>query len=173
MTGIITKFCNAVSMLMIAGCIAIVAALLAPKLAGREVFAVMSGSMEPYYHVGSVVYVDKGVAPEDIQAGDVITFRKTDELVATHRVVEADAENRQFVTKGDANEDQDLPPVSFDDMVGKAGLSIPLVGYISLYIGTRKGMIIIAGVVVCFILLQLIPEILKPEEEEKEDGANA
>ena len=105
--------------------------------------------------------------------GDPITFRKSENAVATHRVIAVDKEARQFTTKGDANEVQDMAPVSFDDMIGKAGMSIPLLGYISLNIGTKKGMIVAAAVVVVFVLLQLIPEILKPENlEEKEEKAN-
>lgn len=162
----VTRICNLISTLMIIACLAITAALIAPRLAGREAFAVMSGSMEPYYHVGSIVYVDKDISPEEIQVGDPITFRKADTAVATHRVIAIDEEARQFTTKGDANEVQDMAPVSFDNVIGKAGMSIPLLGYISLNITTKKGMIAAAAVVVVFILLQLIPEILKPEEKE-------
>lgn len=166
MTKTVTRICNLISTLMIIACLAITAALIAPRLAGREAFAVMSGSMEPYYHVGSIVYVDKDISPEEIQVGDPITFRKADTAVATHRVIAIDQEARQFTTKGDANEVQDMAPVSFDNVIGKAGMSIPLLGYISLNITTKKGMIAAAAVVVVFILLQLIPEILKPEEKE-------
>ena len=166
MTKTVTRICNLISTLMIIACRAITAALIAPRLAGREAFAVMSGSMEPYYHVGSIVYVDKDISPEEIQVGDPITFRKADTAVATHRVIAIDEEARQFTTKGDANEVQDMAPVSFDNVIGKAGMSIPLLGYISLNITTKKGMIAAAAVVVVFILLQLIPEILKPEEKE-------
>lgn len=166
MTKTVTRICNLISTLMIIACLAITAALIAPRLAGREAFAVMSGSMEPYYHVGSIVYVDKDISPEEIQVGDPITFRKAYTAVATHRVIAIDEEARQFTTKGDANEVQDMAPVSFDNVIGKAGMSIPLLGYISLNITTKKGMIAAAAVVVVFILLQLIPEILKPEEKE-------
>ena len=166
MTKTVTRICNLISTLMIIACLAITAALIAPRLAGREAFAVMSGSMEPYYHVGSIVYVDKDISPEEIQVGDPITFRKADTAVATHRVIAIDEEARQFTTKGDANEVQDMAPVSFDNVIGKAGMSIPLLGFISLNITTKKGMIAAAAVVVVFILLQLIPEILKPEEKE-------
>ena len=166
MTKTVTRICNLISTLMIIACLAITAALIAPRLAGREAFAVMSGSMEPYYHVGSIVYVDKDISPEEIQVGDPITFRKADTAVATHRVIAIDEEARQFTTKGDANEVQDMAPVSLDNVIGKAGMSIPLLGYISLNITTKKGMIAAAAVVVVFILLQLIPEILKPEEKE-------
>lgn len=166
MAKIITKICNAITMLILICILGIVGVLLVPRLAGYETFAVLSGSMEPYYHVGSVVFVDKTAAPEEVKVGDPITFTKTDSLVATHRVIEIDNEKREFKTKGDANETEDASPVSFDQLVGKAGVSIPLLGYISIYMKTRKGMFGIAAVFIIIILLQLIPELVKPEKKE-------
>lgn len=166
MAKIITKICNAITMLILICILGIVGVLLVPRLAGYETFAVLSGSMEPYYHVGSVVFVDKSAAPEEVKVGDPITFTKTDSLVATHRVIEIDNEKREFKTKGDANETEDASPVSFDQLVGKAGVSIPLLGYISIYMKTRKGMFGIAAVFIIIILLQLIPELVKPEKKE-------
>lgn len=171
MAKIVTKICNLLTALILVCVIGIVGILLIPRFMGYETFAVLSGSMEPYYHVGSIVFVDKGAAPEEVEVGDPITFTKTDNLVATHRVVEIDKEKQEFVTKGDANEDIDASPVAFSQMVGAAKLSIPWLGYISLYMKTKKGMFGIAAVFIVIILLQLLPEILKPEDtEEKQKG---
>ena len=69
--------------------------LLAIALAGVRVlgltpYAVLSGSMEPSYPVGSLIYVKK-MQPADVRVGDVITFVVNDELlVATHRVVDVE-----------------------------------------------------------------------------------
>ncbi len=69
--------------------------LLAIALAGVRVmgltpYAVLSGSMEPTYPVGSLIYVKK-VDPSDVQVGDAITFVVNDALlVATHRVVDVE-----------------------------------------------------------------------------------
>lgn len=167
MAKIITIICNALTILILICILAIVGILLIPRLAGYETFAVLSGSMEPYYHVGSVVFVDKSAAPEEVEIGDPITFTKTDSLVATHRVIEIDNEKREFKTKGDANETEDASPVSFDQMVGKAGVSIPLLGFISIYMKTKKGMFGIAAVFIVIILLQLIPELVKPEKKKE------
>lgn len=69
-------------------CVFILAMLLAGiRLLGFSPYAVLSGSMEPAYHVGDLIYVEK-VAPEEIKVGDPITFVLNDDLVAaTHRVV--------------------------------------------------------------------------------------
>lgn len=167
MAKIITKICNALTILILICVLAIVGVLLIPRLAGYETFAVLSGSMEPYYHVGSVVFVDKSVPPEEVKVGDPITFTKTDTLVATHRVIDIDSDKREFRTKGDANATEDASPVSFDMLVGKAGMSVPLLGYISIYMKTKKGMFGIAAVFIVIILLQLIPELVKPEKKKE------
>lgn len=164
MGKIITKICTFISVLMVLGIIAIGGVMIVPKLMGNDIYAVLSGSMEPTYHVGSVVIVDKGIAPEEIQVGDPITFRMEGNTVATHRVIAMDTELRQFRTKGDANEDEDLAPVSFDNLIGKAEMTVPYIGYLPLYMRTPKGMFCIAAYVIIFILLQIIPELLKPEE---------
>lgn len=168
MYKIVSRICNLISVIMVLAVLAAGAVMIVPKLMGNDIYAVMSGSMEPFYHVGSVVIVDKHVQPEDIQPGDPITFRKGDNAIATHRVVSVDHDNQTFVTKGDANEDVDIAPVSYDSLIGKAGMSVPYVGYLPLYMRTPKGMFSIGAYVIVFILLQIIPEILKPEDEKEE-----
>lgn len=167
MVKAVTRICNALSVIMVLIVIAIGAVMIVPKVMGNDIYAVMSGSMEPYYHVGSVVIVDKHFTPEEIQVGDPITFRKGDNAIATHRVIEINEETQEFKTKGDANEVEDLAPVPFDNVIGKAGMSVPMVGYIPLYMRTKRGMFCIGAYVIVFILLQIIPELLKPDKEEQ------
>lgn len=169
MVKLVTRICNLLSIIMVLVVMAVGSAMIVPRLMGNDIFAVMSGSMEPYYHVGSIVFVDKHVTPEEIQVGDPITFHLENGAVATHRVIEIDEEAREFTTKGDANDVQDMAPVQFENLIGRAGTSIPWIGYIPLYMRTPKGMFSIGAYVIVFILLQIIPEILKPEESEKEE----
>ena len=118
MVKVVTRICNILSILIVLAVVAVGAAMIVPKIMGNDIYAVMSGSMEPYYHVGSVVIVDKHVEPEEVQIGDPITFHLGNGSVATHRVIDIDPEARTFSTKGDANEDPDMAPVSFDNLVG-------------------------------------------------------
>lgn len=67
-------------------------ALVGVRLIGLTPYTVLSGSMEPAYHVGSLIY-DKVIDPADITPGTVITFvLNEDGLYATHRVVEVDVQ---------------------------------------------------------------------------------
>ena len=44
------------------------------RLFGLDPYTVLSGSMEPAYHVGSVVYVWTGADPLKLEVGDPVTF---------------------------------------------------------------------------------------------------
>ena len=78
--------------------------LMGSRLLGYNVYNVISGSMEPTFSVGDLLYVKK-VDMEDIKVGDPITFVLNENLVvATHRVTRIDAENQRFYTKGDKKE---------------------------------------------------------------------
>lgn len=170
MYKIIQKLANSINALILVAVLSILAALLLPRIFGYEIYAVLSGSMEPSYHVGSVIYVKKMPAQE-IELGDPIAFRKGSNTIATHRVIGIDLENKQFRTKGDANEVEDINPVSFEDVIGKGTISMPLLGFITVGIQTKNGIIIAAGVLVFMVIINIIPEILKPEKsKESESG---
>lgn len=169
MAKMVTKICNVISAVMVMIIAAIGAVMIIPKLTGDDIYAVMSGSMEPTYHVGSVVIVDKDVKPEEIEIGDSITFHLTNGEIATHRVIAVDEDARTFRTKGDANETEDVAPVSFEAMIGRAGMTVPYIGYLPLYMRTPKGMFCIGAYVAVFILLQIITELLKTDEPGKEE----
>ena len=72
------------------------------RLVGLTPYAVLSGSMEPEYPVGSLVYV-KAVDPLDVEVGDAITFSLPSGTLVTHQVYQIDAESRAFRTQGIAN----------------------------------------------------------------------
>ena len=72
------------------------------RLVGLTPYAVLSGSMEPEYPVGSLVYV-KAVDPLDVEVGYAITFSLPSGTLVTHQVYQIDAESRAFRTQGIAN----------------------------------------------------------------------
>lgn len=174
-------------------------ALVGVRVVGLTPYAVLSGSMEPTYHVGSLIYV-KNVDPTQVEIGDPITFVVNEDLLlATHRVVDKMVitereeavldENEQpvldedgdpvtqmvpldepvyyFQTKGDANEDVDGSPVHYKNIVGKPVFSIPLLGYLSNYLQTRKGMIMGVSVALVLIILTFLPDLLNWVDDDK------
>lgn len=91
-----------------------------------QVYSVLSGSMEPTYHTGSLIYV-KDVDYTTIQPGQVITFMLDEDTVATHRVVEVvpddeDPSVLRYRTKGDANNVEDGSLVHYKNVLGTPGV---------------------------------------------------
>ena len=131
---------------------AIVIALL-PMVVGYRPVVVLSGSMEPTYPVGSVIYY-KAAEYKDINVGDAITFVIGENSLATHRVIEKDDTNQEFRTKGDNNPTEDPNPVIYANVAGKtAKLAIPYAGIISTYLKEIPVIIAIGAVlIICSML---------------------
>lgn len=99
---------------------------------GIRPLTVMSGSMEPGIKTGSVAVISKKITDfKDIGKGDVITFEIGNSLV-THRVVEITEDG--IITKGDANNSEDSWIVTEDIFYGKQLFSVPIIGYIAVFI---------------------------------------
>ena len=133
MSKTVKRIWNRFTTVLVAVVLILALLLVGARLIGLQVFTVLSGSMEPTYHVGSMIYV-KSVDPETIEVGDPITFLINEDLdMATHRVIEIDAENQHFYTKGDANDDVDVGYITDRDVVGIGKAKIPYFGYVTLW----------------------------------------
>ena len=159
--------------------VVILALLLAgARLVGLQVYTVLSGSMEPNYHVGSVIYV-KEVDPSTLKVGDAISFLISEKTVATHRIIEvlpdeSDPNVIRFRTKGDNNDIEDTNPVHCNNVLGKVVGTIPLLGYVSNFVQNPPGTYIAIAAMAILILAVFVPDIignakkLQAEEEEKQ-----
>lgn len=163
------KVWNIVSSILVGMVVLLAVFLMGSRLVGYQVFNVISGSMEPEYSVGDLIYVKK-VNTKDIKVGMPITFVLNEDLVvATHRVIEIDAENQYFYTKGDANEIADSEPVHFNNVIGVPQFSIPLLGYVSDFIQNPPGTYITVGVGAVLILLVFLPDFIGKKKQDEEN----
>ena len=76
------KIWNAASTVLVALVVLLAVLLVGVRLVGLQVFTVLSGSMEPTYHTGSLIYVKK-IDTADIQPGNVITITNSTSLIQT------------------------------------------------------------------------------------------
>ncbi len=150
--GMTARLLNFIGIFLMVAVIAVTIPLNVPKWFGIQLFEVLSGSMEPTYPVGSVVYV-KTATTEDVRVGDAITYTMgTDaEYVMTHRVTQILKDPEAFVTKGDANEAEDPDIVYGSRLIGKPCFCIPYLGYLSEYFHTMTG----KAVCICIFLAAL------------------
>lgn len=164
MNGKLRRVWNAVSSVLVALVVLLAVLLVGVRLVGFQVFTVLSGSMEPTYHTGALIYVKK-VDPYTIQVGQPITFLLTEDTVATHRVVEivkdeTDPNVIRFRTKGDANEVEDGSLVHYKNVIGVPVFSIPYLGYVADFIQHPPGTYIAIAAGAVLLLLVLLPDLL-------------
>lgn len=104
-----------------------------PYIFGYRVLQVLSGSMQPTISDETCIVIKK--ADEDeIEVGDIITFVSESPdiygFLNTHRVhdIVEDAESGEtlYITKGDAYDEPDDYPVSYDQVAGKYVGELPL-----------------------------------------------
>ena len=172
-----TKFIlKLISNLIVIVAVALAILLVGLKFTGLQIYTVISGSMEPTYHVGSLIYVKK-VDPSTLKEKDTITFELSDKTIATHRIIEIvkDETNPniyKFRTKGDANEDVDANLVEPNKVLGKALFTIPYLGYLATYIQSYPGNMVaictaVALLIVVIIIDMIVEEPKEPVKEEK------
>ena len=107
-----------------------------PSFLGYSYAVVLSGSMSPTIQVDDVVVVK---AKEIYDKQDIIMFRYHDSFV-THRIIEVTDDG--FITKGDANNVQDIQQVKKEDIQGKVVDIIPHMGQMINFIQSPLGMCI-------------------------------
>lgn len=168
----VKKILNLVSTVCVALAILLTLLLVGARLIGLQVFSVLSGSMEPAYKTGSLIYVKKVDATE-IKADDVITFLLDEDTVATHRVVavvpdEEDPSVLRFRTKGDANATEDGTLVHYKNVIGSPVFTIPYLGYVADYIQNPPGTYVAISVGAILLLLVFLPDLFDDSDKKKQ-----
>lgn len=149
-------------------------------VSGYEIRIVQSGSMAPAITTGGVVVVQER---ERYEVGDVITFGDSSlsSLPTTHRVVSDIIQNGEmaYVTKGDANESEDVEAVRRSEVHGAVLFSIPYLGYLLDFTRQPLGFVLLIGVPSAMIAIEEISTIYsslrgrrRPEDKEVEEIAS-
>ena len=163
------KLWSVLSTLIVIAVVALAILLAGVRIVGLTPYVVLSGSMEPNYHTGSLIY-DKKVDPFTLKEGDVITFMVSEDTLATHRIVgvvpdEDEPGTIRFRTKGDANDAEDGTLVHYKNVVGTPVFTIPYLGYFSNWITHAPGKYIAITAAVVFLILLFLPDMLKKADE--------
>ncbi|MBP3493963.1 MAG: signal peptidase I [Oscillospiraceae bacterium] len=171
MNRTLKKICSWGSGVLVALVVLLAVALVGVRLIGLQPYMVLSGSMEPTYHVGSLVYV-KDVDYKELTVGDPITYLINEDTVVTHRIIEVlvdenDPDVIRYFTKGDANESPDGESVHYRNVLGKPVFTIPYLGYVSNYIQHPPGMYVAISAGAILILLVFLPDLFEKDEKKK------
>lgn len=165
----IKKILNVISTILVVIVVVLALLLVGARFIGLNVYTVLSGSMEPTYHVGSLIYV-KDVDTDELKAGDVITYMLDEDTIVTHRIVdvipdETDPSIIRFQTKGDANDSVDGSLVHYKNVIGTPVFSIPKLGYLANYIQKPPGRYIAISAGAIILLLVFLPDLFSDDDK--------
>lgn len=161
----IPALCNIIGTLILAAVILTSVPLAVPRLLGYEIYNVTSGSMEPALPVGSVIYVQR-VAPEAVKEGEIIAYY-VDGTVITHRVVENRFVEGEFVTKGDANDMEDISNTHYSDLVGIVKYHIPVLGDYLMVYSNQLTKVYLLTLACCGVLFNMLAGRMRRRQEER------
>ena len=173
----IRKIANGLSTVVMVLVVLLALTLVGGRLFGMQTYAVLSGSMEPAYPTGALLYVRK-VDPADIQPGQVITFLLDEHTVATHRVVEVipdpeEAGIYRYRTKGDANEATDAGLVHCRSVLGTPVACVPYLGYVITWIQNPPGTYIAISAAAVLLLLVFLPDLFAEDKKKPAPDAES
>ena len=173
----IRKIANGLSTVVMVLVVLLALTLVGGRLFGMQTYAVLSGSMEPAYPTGALLYVRK-VDPADIQPGQVITFLLDEHTVATHRVVEVipdpeEAGIYRYRTKGDANEAAEAGLVHCKNVLGTPVVCVPYLGYVITWIQNPPGTYIAISAAAVLLLLVFLPDLFAEDKKKPAPDAES
>ena len=162
---------NAFTWILIVLVVLTAIALVGVRLFGLQPYSVLSGSMEPTYKTGSIVYVKK-VDYQTLTVGDPITFMLDEKTVATHRIVEIipdeeEPDTVRYRTKGDNNDAVDGGLVHCKNVIGKPVFTLPYLGYAANYIQHPPGTYIVIAACAILVLMAFLPDMFVDSRAEK------
>lgn len=133
---------------------------------GYSILEVVSGSMEPTIKVGDLIVIDTKTT--SYEENDIITFYDVNDSFVTHRIVSINDET--MITRGDAN-DSDDDELDTSRIVGKYKFKITFLGLVlaSLKSPITLILILIIGILVCYLISTDSNGNLKDIEEPKKD----
>ena len=155
-----------------------------PQAVGAEhSYVVASSSMSPAIETGDVVLVNELSAPA-VEEGDVITFIDGERAtiqggeaggnLVTHRVtdIRQTEQGLAFETKGDANEEADRGVVPASALVGRVMVTIPYIGHVIVFAGTRLGFLALVAAPLGLLVLGELYDLARAARNDRDGAAN-
>ena len=158
---------------MLVGLSAIIVLPYLPTKTLLSSYAIVSGSMEPTVHLGSIAFIRK-VPEKELHTGDVIAFTdpKASDKNILHRIYKIlnNNGNLRYITQGDNNPLPDNWDFAYILIKGKYLFSLPYLGNITIQLRNPLGFGIIIGIpalILMWLNFLKVKEGLKEEIEKK------
>ena len=142
-----------------------------PSFFGYSTLIVTTGSMSGTIEQGDMIVIKK---TDEYKIGDVITFIPEGESIpTTHRIIRISGDN--YYTKGDANNAEDMRPVTADRIVGKVINTYSHLGLFFTWLKDDFGWVYIVlavAIVIAGVLLLKYVSISKKSETDSKEKEN-
>lgn len=132
-----------------------------------SLYTIVSPSMEPVIKVYDVVVNVKVNKVEDVEVGDIITFKSkssvAEGMTITHRVIEKTESSNgtvQFKTQGDNNNGPDAGYVEIENIIGKKIFIIPKLGNLQFLLSSSKGWMFLILLPISYFIIKDVFELI-------------
>lgn len=140
-----------------------------PGILGYKPVIVLSGSMEPEFAPGDLIFVKDTKDPAALSEGDVICYLLSGKAV-THRITKVTADDTgetRYITRGDANNTDDQQAVAPDQVQGiYTGTHVPKIGDFALFMQSTTGMIVF---IICPLVLFILWDVIRRMRTDKKE----
>lgn len=146
-------------------------------IGGYRVFMVASGSMEPEYVVGDVLF-SKQESESNINVGDNVTYKgekgNLKGMIITHKVIEKSEKDGKthYVTKGLANNVSD-PEITYDQIYGKVAYKTVVLSLIGRLMSKPWSYYVLCTIVALIVSIEAVSNIFASKREEDDDPLEA
>lgn len=126
-----------------------------PHFGGISVFNIVSESMTGTINVNDVIVIKK-CNENEIKKEDIITYKKEDGTIVTHRIIKInkDQGHNLYTTKGDHNTVEDEEKIRYEQVEGKYLFKISGMGNFVEELQKNNGLISVALIILIFVILK-------------------
>ncbi len=151
--SIYSKFTDGVTMIGGKGMIAVASGSMSEKNEANPYLANINNQFNTY----DMITLQKVESPGELNVYDVIAYINDEGINVIHRIVaiQNTTSGPRYVTRGDSNNADDEYKPSMDDIIGKyTGTRIPYVGMFIMFLQSVSGILTIAAVIYCLIMIE-------------------
>ena len=153
--SVYTKVANGIAMVGGKGLIAVASGSMSEKNSANEYLAGIDNQFNTY----DLIVLEKVESRRDLQLYDVIAYVNDGGVNVIHRIVgfQPTTSGLRCVTRGDSNNADDEYKPLVEDVLGKyTGARIPYVGVFVLFLQSYSGLLTLAAVIYCLIMIESV-----------------
>ena len=153
--SVYSKVANGIAMVGGKGLIAVASGSMSEKNEANEYLAGINNQFNTY----DMIVLERVESRRDLQLYDVIAFVNDRGVNVIHRIVgfQPTTAGLRYVTRGDSNNADDEYKPFVEDVMGKyTGTRIPYVGVFVLFLQSYSGILTLAAVIYCLIMIESV-----------------